>query len=90
ERLQKTNFIHDGLPVGDSRRKLKDCKGQILPFGRPSFNFQQFFGRFLRRRLGSEANPRRSLVLGQLQNGVVQLSGVQRFVWIGKACLRGQ
>ncbi|MDG2220954.1 MAG: hypothetical protein P8L85_06225, partial [Rubripirellula sp.] len=47
ERLQKTNFIHDGLPVGDSRRKLKDCKGQILPFGRPSFNFQQFFGRFL-------------------------------------------
>ncbi len=44
----------------------------------------------LRRRLGSEANPRRSLVLGQLQNGVVQLSGVQRFVWIGKACLRGQ
>ncbi|MDG2224395.1 MAG: hypothetical protein P8L85_23635, partial [Rubripirellula sp.] len=48
ERLQKTNFIHDGLPVGDSRRKLKDCKGQILPFGRPSFNFQQFFGRFLK------------------------------------------
>ncbi|MEO2017788.1 MAG: hypothetical protein ABGZ53_25830, partial [Fuerstiella sp.] len=37
----------DGLPVGCTRRKLKSCEGQILPLGRPSFNFQQLLGRFL-------------------------------------------
>jgi hypothetical protein len=26
---------------------LKSCEGQILPFGRPSFNFQQLLGRLL-------------------------------------------
>jgi hypothetical protein len=44
--LLKTNFIHDGLPVGCSRRKLESCGEQILLSGRPSFNFQQFLGRF--------------------------------------------
>jgi hypothetical protein len=54
--LQKTNFIHDGLPVGASRRKLKDCEGQILPAGRPSFNFQQFLGRFQLLKSGSQSH----------------------------------
>jgi hypothetical protein len=47
ERLQKTNFIHDGLPVGCRRRKLESCGGQILLSGRSSLNFQQLLGRFL-------------------------------------------
>ncbi len=48
KRLQKANFIYDGLLVGCNRRKLKDCEGQIWPSGRASFNYQQLLGRFLK------------------------------------------
>jgi hypothetical protein len=46
ERLQKTNFVHDGLPIGCRRRKSERCGGQILLSERLSFNVQKLFGHF--------------------------------------------
>ena len=47
QQLQKTRFLHGGLPVGyDRRSKLENCKGRLSTFGRPPFKFQQLLGRF--------------------------------------------
>jgi hypothetical protein len=68
ERLQKTNFVNDGLPVGCSRRKLESCGGQILLSERPSFNFQQLITRFHLQPRSTKIDDRRAVeILYHLQ-----------------------